>query len=120
MPNPYPMALRTRAVAAYEAGEGGYVALAEQFDIGVNTLLRWVARARTGDLAPRPKGGGWCSPVDATVVQAVVTERPDATLEELRRAYNRRVRRGARVSRSSMVRAVTRLGYVHKKTPAAK
>ena len=88
MPNPYPMALRTRAVAAYEAGEGGYVALAEQFGVGVNTLLRWVARARTGDLAPRPKGGGWHSPVEAAVVAAVITERPDATLDELHRAYN--------------------------------
>ena len=70
------MALRTRAVAAYEAGEGGYVALAEQFDLGVNTLLRWVARARTGDWRPCRKAG-WCSPVDATVVQAVATERPE-------------------------------------------
>ena len=119
MPNPYPMALRTRAVAAYEAGEGGYVALATQFGVGVNTLLRWVARARTGDLAPCPKGGGWHSPVEAAIVEAVVAERPDATLDEMHQAYNRRVRRGARVSRSSIVRAVGRLGYVHKKTAAA-
>ena len=85
MPNPYPMALRTRAVAAYEAGEGGYVALAEQFGIGVNTLLRWVGRARRGDLAPCAKGGGWRSPVDATIVEAVVAGRPDATLAEITR-----------------------------------
>lgn len=118
MPNPYPMALRTRVVAAYEAGEGGYATLAEEFGLGINTILRWVARARTGDLAPHSKGGGWRSPIEAKVVETVVAARPDATLAEIHQAYNRRVRRRARVSRSSIVRAVTRLGYVHKKTPA--
>ena len=52
MPNPYPSALRTRAVDAYEAGEGSYVAIAEQFSISVSSLLRWVQRTRaTGDAA---------------------------------------------------------------------
>jgi putative transposase len=119
MPNPYSMELRTRAVAAYEAGEGSYVAIAEQFAISVSSLLRWVDRTRTtGDVAPRPKGGGWHSPIDPTVLRTVIAERPDATAEELRRMYNRRVARGARVSRSSVVRALRRLGYVLKKTAA--
>jgi putative transposase len=119
MPNPYSMELRTRAVAAYEAGEGSYVAIAERFAISVSSLLRWVDRTRTtGDVAPRPKGGGWHSPIDSTVLRAVIAERPDATAEELRRMYNRQVARGARVSRSSIVRALRRLGYVLKKTAA--
>ena len=114
------MELRTRAVAAYEAGEGSYVAIAERFAISVSSLLRWVDRTRTtGDLAPRPKGGGWHSPIAAAGLRAVIAERPDATVEELRRMYNRHVARSARVSRSSVVRALRRLGFVLKKTAAA-
>ena len=115
MPNPYPSELRTRAVDAYEAGEGSYVAIAEQFAISVSSLLRWVGRTRaTGDAAPWPKRGGWRSPVQPETLKAVIAERADATTEEMRRAYNRRVPRGARVSRSSIVRAVHRVGYVLK------
>jgi hypothetical protein len=49
------------------------------------------------------------------VLDAVIGSHADATCEELRRAYNRQVARGARVSRSSIVRAVRRAGYVLKK-----
>lgn len=116
MPNPYPSALRARAVGAYEAGEGSYEAIAEQFSISVSSLLRWVMRTRaTGDATPLPKRGGWHSPVQGAVLQTVIAERADATCEEIRRAYNRRVGRGGRVSRSSIVRAMCRAGYVLKK-----
>ena len=109
MPNPYPSALRTRAVDAYEAGEGSYVAIAEQFSISVSSLLRWVQRTRaTGDVTALPKRGGWHWPVQGVTLTAVIAERADATAEEIRRAHNRRVPRGGRVSRSSIVRAVRR------------
>jgi transposase len=116
MPNPYPLALRERAVRAYEAGEGSYEAIAEQFEVSLSSLLRWVMQHRaTGDVTPRPRGGGWRSPVDGTVLEQVIAAQPDATCEELRRAYNRRVGRGATVSRSAIVRALHRLGFVLKK-----
>jgi transposase len=121
MPNPHPIALRTRAVAAYEAGEGSYVAIAEQFAISVSSLLRWVERTRTtGDVRPLPKRGGWHSVIEAAVLTAVIAERPDATVAEIRRAYNRRVRRAARASRSGLVRAMQREGYVLKKNAAGR
>ena len=116
MPNPYPSELRARAVRAYEAGEGSYETVAARFEVNISSLLRWVMRRRTtGDVSPWPKRGGWQSPVLGAVLEAVIAERADATGEELRRAYNRRVRRGVRVSRSSIVRAVQRAGYVLKK-----
>lgn len=116
MPNPYPVALRARAVGAYEAGEGSYAAVAEDFAVSVSSLLRWVMQVRTtGDVTPRPKRGGWQSPVEMAVLDAVIGAHADATCEELRRAYNRQVARGARVSRSSIVRAVRRAGYVLQK-----
>lgn len=116
MPNPYPTELRERAVWAYEAGEGSYAVVAERFSVNLWTLLRWVLRWReTGTITPRAKGGGWASPVNLDVLHAVVRETPDATTEELRRAYNRRVDRAQRVHRSSVLRALRRTGYVFKK-----
>ena len=115
MPNPYPVALRERAVRAYERGEGSYETLADELAVSVSSLLRWVQQVRaSGDVTPRPRGGGWRSPVDLAVLDQVIAERADATSAELCRAYNRRVARRARVSRSSIVRAIHRAGYVLK------
>jgi transposase len=116
MPNPYPTALRTRAVRAYEAGHESYDAIAAQFDVSVASLQRWVRRQRvTGILDPLAKGGGWVSPVDTALMQRLVDERPDRTTAELTRAYNQRASPSARVHRSSILRALQRLGYVFKK-----
>ena len=121
MPNAYPLALRERAVRAYEAGEGSYEALAEQFEVSISSLLRWVTQVRsTGDVTPRARGGGWHSPVELAVLERVIADRPDATCEELRRAYNRRVGRAQAVSRSAIVRAVHRAGFVLKKNARAR
>lgn len=116
MANPYPTALRERAVRTYDEGTDTYTEVADQFAIGKATLERWVRRAReTGTVAPLARGGGWHSPVDLTALHALVQERPDTTTAELTRAYNRRVARAARVHRSSILRALQRSGYVFKK-----
>jgi len=121
MPNPYDVALRERAVAAYESGEGSYAHLAALFDLDHRTVERWVARWRqTGTVAPQPKGGGWRCPIDTTVLHAVIRERPDATIEDLCRAYNRRVRRAQRTSARSLRRAMHREGFVLKKNDRAR
>ena len=88
MAKPYDVTFRGRAVAAYEAGEGGYHDLSALFGIGYRTLQRWVAQYRaTESVAPRPRGGGWQSPIEVVVLHAVVRERPDGTSEELCREY---------------------------------
>jgi len=116
MPNPYPTALRARAVHAYEAGAEAYDVVAARFEVGVATLQRWVQRQRTtGAVDPLAKAGGWTSPVDRALLQTLVDERPDRTTEELTRAYNQRAAPSARVHRSSILRALQRLGYVFKK-----
>jgi transposase len=121
MPNPYDVALRERAVAAYESGEGSYAHLATLFDLDHRTVERWVARWReTGSVTPQPKGGGWRCPIDTTVLHAVIGERPDATIEELCRAYNRRVRVAQRTSARSLRRAMHREGVVLKKNGRAR
>jgi transposase len=115
MPNPYPKELRERVVCAYESRTDTYEEVAAQFGISPATLMRWVQRQRdTGAVDPLMKGGGWTSPVDWTVLKALVDTRPDQTCEELTRAYNRVAPKG-RVHRSSIWRALRRGGYVVKK-----
>jgi transposase len=116
MPNPYPTELRERAVRTYESGSDTYQMVATDFSVSEATLQRWVRRQRTtGTVDPLIKCGGWTSPVDVPLLQAVIAARPDRTTEELTRAYNARAARPARVHRSSILRALQRLGYVFKK-----
>jgi transposase len=120
MSQAYDVEFRERAVAAYQAGEGGYHDLARVFDVGYRTLQRWVAQERaTGSVAPKPAAGGWRCPIDMNVLEAVVGEAPDDTIAELCRTYNRRVPRAARTTRTSFGRAMRRADFVLKKTAAA-
>lgn len=121
MPNPYDVALRKRAVLAYERGEGSYAEVARLFDLHPRTLERWVARWRTAEsFEPRPRGGGWRSPIDMAVLRVLVREGPDATLAEMCREYNRRVPRRQRTTRASLHRALVRDGFVVKKNGRAR
>lgn len=116
MSQAYDVVFRERAVAAYNAGEGGYHDLARVLGLGYRTLQRWVAQERaTGSVAPRPNGGGWRCPIDRRVLEAVVREAPDDTVAELCRTYNRRVPRAARTTRTSFGRAMRRADFVLKK-----
>jgi len=120
MPNPYPTALRERAVRACEDSTARYVDVAAGFGISLATLVRWVQRAReTGTLDPMAKGGGWRSPIDVPLLHRLVHEKPDRTTDELTRAYNRAAPPDARVHRSSVLRALQRTGYVFKKNAHA-
>jgi transposase len=116
MAGPHPIALRQRAVAAYESGSEPYDAVAERFGVARRALQRWVKLHReTGSVSPRPRGGGAPSPVEMSVLDEVVAMRPDATSHELTAEYNRRVKRASRVHSSSIKRALHRRGYVFKK-----
>ena len=85
MPNPYPIALRERAVHAYENGTDRYCDVAADFSISVATLIRWVQRDReTGSVAPLVKRGGWRSPVDVALLHRLVHERPDRTTDDVK------------------------------------
>lgn len=116
MSEPYPIELRRRVVAAYEAGEGSYPAIAAMFSIGEATVKRWVWRSRKqGDVAPDPKGGGWRSPISEDEIDAIIAKLGDPTAGEVTAEYNRRRRKASRVHVSSVKRALHRFGYVVKK-----
>jgi transposase len=112
---------RERVVAAHAAGKGGVHTLADVFGIGYRTIQRWLARERaTGSVAPAPGSGGWKSPIDTVRLTTLIRAAPDATAAELCWEYNRRVRSDQRTSVWGIGRARRRLGFVCKKTPAAK
>jgi transposase len=81
--------LRERILAAVDNHEGSRRAIARRFRVDVSTITRWLQlRRQTGSLAPRPHGGGKPPTLDDDGLERLrrlVRERPDATLEALRR-----------------------------------
>ena len=74
--------------------------------------------AISGDRIGRAAAARGRSPIDPIVLHALIRECPDATSDELSRAYNRRVGRDGRTSARSVRRALRREGYVVKKNGA--
>jgi len=101
---------RKRVVDAYKNGEGGYEALASRFKIGICSVRRWVGLYReTGSLEKRPHKGRTAKikPEQLPQLEALVHEKPDRTVEEIRSIWV--VRTGVEMHRSSVVRALKRL-----------
>ena len=116
MPDPYVVALRERALQAFERGEGSYADLAALFTVDHRTPERRVARWRaTRSFVPRPRGGGWACSIDIEVLLATVREKPDGTLEELCQLYNRRLPRARHSTLASIHQALQRADFVLKK-----
>ena len=109
--------LRTRVIAAYEAKEGGYGTLGERFDIDPSTVRRWVKRKKkTGNVDPIVARGSvplLISADELPKILKMVEEKSDLTADELVTGW--REKSGASVSRSTMVRALKRLGLSFKK-----
>lgn len=88
MSRPYSNDLRSRAVAAVEAGQSCHQ-VAKVFQVGVSSVIRWVdRRRRTGSFSPKPMGGSRGYRIEgedrAWLLDRIVAK-PDLTLEELRR-----------------------------------
>jgi putative transposase len=88
MSRPYSDDLRSRAVAAVEAGKSRHQ-VAKLFQVGVSSVIRWVdRRRRTGSFSPRPMGGNRGYRIEgehrAWLLERMVAK-PDLTLEEIRR-----------------------------------
>jgi transposase len=80
--------LRERILAAVDHREGSRRQIAARFHVDVSTITRLLQlRHQTGSFDPRPHGGGKPPALDRAGLErlrAVVQERPDATLAQLR------------------------------------
>jgi len=114
---PHPEKVRRAIVRAFYQEGFTYEEIARVLDIGVASVSRILRLHReTGGMEPRPRGGGWVSPISGAVAEELrrlVAEQPDATTAELKRALGERT--GVKTSLAAVKRALHRLGYSRKK-----
>lgn len=114
-----PLKLRAAVLRARAEGRT-YEEVAALLGLGratVNRILR--LHRETSSLEPRPRGGGNVSPIHndvADLLTTIVAEMPDATVVELAEVLMKRA--GISTSRSSVTRALERLGFSRKKRPS--
>ena len=84
------MDLRERILAAYDRGEGTREQVAMRFDVSLGFVKKLIQQRRhTGDIAPRHYLSGRKPKILAShrrEMKALLEEKPDMTLEELREA----------------------------------
>jgi len=105
--------VRERAIAAYEAGGVTQSQVASLYGVALSTFERWWQRyRRTGQTAPLPRGHRRAvyEGDEAQRLDALLQQRPDATLEELRQAT------GKDCSIMAVHRATRRLEWRYKKS----
>ena len=116
MMSAYSEDLRRRIVSSVEAGMPKAQA-ARTFSVSLSSVKRYVQRAEVGgSLAPKEKPGAAAPKLDGKAFKLLeedLKERPFATLRE--RCEYVGVLRGIWVSRSTMCRAIARLGPTRKK-----
>ena len=121
MSRPYSMDLRERVVAAYQRGDVTMKEVADQFGVGVATVNRWLRWTRErGSPAPLPPGRGpkpLIGEEEWPMVEQILVERPDATMQEV--AWELDERFGFEVSRSTVQKAVQSRGWTRKKRVSA-
>lgn len=113
-----PKQVRETIIRAFHDRGLRYEEIADLLAIGRATVSRVLRRYReAGTVEPRPRGGGNRSPIHghvATQLRALVTMRPDLTIEEMAVELERRT--GIVTSASSVGRALRRLGFTRKKS----
>ncbi len=111
--------LRTRIIRFYEKhNDYTQPEIAEEFGVSVSTVEKLLQRWRTtGSCDALPPGGGQVATLrkHETALQKMVTQQPDATLEELQRKLARQ--RRVATSKTTIWRALERLQLRRKKNP---
>lgn len=117
MDHTLPMQVRHAVLGLRDDGFA-YEEIASLLGIGRASVSRLLRLEReTGKLQPRPRGGGWQSPIRGRIAELlcqIVGEMNDATLDELTRALVKQS--GIKTSRAAVVRAMARLGFTRKKS----
>ncbi len=119
---PYPLELRQRIVTAVEQQAGTIEEIARLFAVSERYVYQLLKLQReTGDLTPRPHGGGATAKLtEGRLLKLVelVADRPDATLAELQRGLNRRARQP--VSVTTVWRGLQEIDFTLKKRPGGR
>jgi transposase len=115
----YPLELRRRIVTAVDLQEWTIAHIAEMFGVTERYVYKLlVQRSETGDVVPRPHGGGAPAKLDEPCMlklNELITVQPDATLAELCQKLNHRRRR--KVSISTVCRGLQKIALTRKKSP---
>jgi transposase len=84
---------------------------------GVSSAIRWIARAKVGELAPRPQGRRRASSLDAyeAFIVGLIEERKDITLNEMVERLS--AEHSVRISRSALSAWLRGHGWTFKKSP---
>lgn len=117
---PYSLDLRKKIVEVFETEQISQRKLAEQFHVALSFIEKLLKQWReTGDLAPKPHGGGTPPKLNGEqegLVQTLIESKNDMTLDELCQEVHQQTQ--VRVSRSTMGRIVQRLNLTRKKKPS--
>lgn len=113
---PISVDLRERVLLTYREDCLTMQEAADDYSVGVASVNRWLRLQReTGGLAPRPHGGGRALAItDFDLLRELIASAPDSTLAELCKSYEERTNKS--VPRSSMDRAIHKLGITRKKS----
>jgi transposase len=113
----YSLDLRQKIVDARLKDHLSYRAIAEKFDVALSFVCKILKQWReTGDISPRPCGGGnpmKLSPDQIIIVGDIVTDKNDLTLPEIRDELEKRA--SVLVSCSTISRVLASLGFTRKK-----
>jgi transposase len=113
----YSLDLRQKVVAAVERGDSTIEEVAASFGVGQTFVKKMLRQHReTGDLSPRPHGGGQTprlSDKHLKLLRREVERSSDKTAAALRDHLAERA--GLTVSRPTVTRALARLGLSRKK-----
>jgi transposase len=108
--------LRVRVLKAWTEGLSARQAAA-RFGVGISTAIRWIGRARTGELKARPQGWRRGSSLDAheAFIVGLIEEQRDITLHEM--AARLLAERTVSIRRSALSAWLRRRGWTFKKRP---
>ena len=113
----YSLDLRQRVVQAYEQGQGSIPEIAARFGVGTAFVKKMLRQWRaTGNLAPRPHGGGKppsLAPRQRQLLKRKVREQSDISLAELQSLLAEQ--EAVQVHVSTISRALSGLGLPLKK-----
>ncbi|MGC5845280.1 helix-turn-helix domain-containing protein, partial [Mesorhizobium abyssinicae] len=102
--------LRSRVVKASAEGMSARQAAA-RFGVGVSSAIRWISRAKIGELMPRPQGRRRASSLDVheAFIVGMIEERKDITLNEM--VARLETERLVKISRSALSAWLGRHGW---------